>query len=144
MGVRSHALNPPLSHARAPARGECQDAAGEELDLLVLELALACLEGAALGRALMLLQSAADECEERAADALFEASRAHAGVTASGAALEAGAALARIERAELAAATRWAAHVAQSRELARRALEVAAGASRPGPRRGGGRLDFSG
>jgi len=110
----------------------------------VLELALACLEGAALGRAVMLLQSTADECEEKAAAALFEASRANAGATAPGAALEAAAALARIERAELAAATRWAVHVAQSRELARRALAVAASSSRLVPRRGRGGPDLSG
>ena len=141
--MRSHAANAPLGHSRAQARGECRDRTGEELDLLLLELALACLEGAALGRAVMLLRSAADESEALAADALLAASRADAGVTASSAALKAAGALARAERAELAAATRWADHVIQSRALARTALEVAAGASRGGRKRARGRLDHS-
>ena len=105
----------------------------------MLELALTCLEGAALGKAVMILQEAADDSEALASDALFKATQPGAGVTASRAVLEATASLDRIERAELAAASRWAAHVRQSRELARRALEVAAGggqATRPGRLRG--------
>jgi hypothetical protein len=136
-------VNAPLSHSRAQARGECRDRAGEELDLLLLELALACLEGAALGRAVMLLRSAADESEALAADALLAASREGAGVAASSAALKAAGALARAERAELAAATRWADHVTQSRALARMALEVAAGARGGARKRARGRIDHS-
>jgi hypothetical protein len=102
--------------------------------LLVLELALSCLEGAALGRAVMVLQEAADDSEAFAADALAKASEPDAGWTATNVALEATAALARVERAELAASSRWAAHVVQSRELARRALDVAADWNRTAPR----------
>jgi len=75
----------------------------------------------------MVLQEALDESEAVAVDALDKAGRPGAELSESRAALEAMASLARIERAELAAAGRWASHVRQSRELARRALEVAAG-----------------
>jgi hypothetical protein len=101
---------------------------------LVLELALACLEGAALGRAVMILQEAADDSEAQAAAALVTASHSRADVMATSEAIQAAASLARVERAELAAATKWAAHVADSRELARRALAVvAAGGGEPAP-----------
>jgi hypothetical protein len=128
--MRSHATGAPLGHARAEARGECLRRSAQSLELLVLDLALTCLEGAALGRAVMVLQEAADDSEAAAADALAKASRLGAGAAASKAAIEAAASLARIERAEVAAAGRWAAHLAQSRELARRALAVATDRSR--------------
>lgn len=118
----------PFSHTRARARAECRDAAFGELELLVLELALVCLEGAALGRSVMMLQESADEYETLSADSLAMASDPRAGVEAWALAFEAARSLARVERAELAASARWAAHAMQSRELALRAL----GATRRG------------
>ena len=122
--MRSHVAIPPLSHTRAPARAECDDPGYEELELLVLELALVCFEGAALGRSVMMLQDAADESEVIASSALAVASDPRAGVEAWCLALEAAASLGRIERAELAASARWAAHAERSRGLALRALAV--------------------
>ncbi len=120
---------PPVSHTRARARAECRDAPFEEPELLVLELALVCLEGAALGRSVMVLQEAADEFEVVTADALAMASDPRAGVTAWALALESAGSLARVERAELAASARWAEHATHARELALRALD----ATRRGP-----------
>jgi hypothetical protein len=122
--MRTHASLPPLSHARAAARGECAELGTEPLPLLVIELALACLETAALGHQLMSLQEAADESEARAAEALAAASSPDAEVGAMRLAMDAAALLADAERAELATATRWAEHVVASRKLARRALRV--------------------
>jgi hypothetical protein len=90
----------------------------------VLELALACLEGATLGHALMSLQEVADESEARAMEALAAASDPGAGAAAMKEAVEAATSLARAEGAEFATATRWATYVVESRELARRALRV--------------------
>jgi hypothetical protein len=90
----------------------------------VLELALACLEGAGLGRALMATQEAADESEARALDALAAVRTPGAGGAAMKEAIDAAAQFAGAERAEFAMATRWATHVVESRELALRALRV--------------------
>jgi hypothetical protein len=81
----------------------------------------------------MVLQEAADDSEAAAADALARASEPGAEASASRVALEAAVSLARIDRAELAAAGRWAAHVARSREPPRRALELAAGGRQATP-----------
>jgi hypothetical protein len=88
----------------------------------MLELALTCLEGAALGRSLMVLQEAADDSEARAAAALELAAGRFGDIAAMTSALDAVTAFADAERAELAAAARWAEHVSTSQELARRAL----------------------
>jgi hypothetical protein len=122
--MREHATLPPLSHTRAAARGRCAEGGSDGLSLLVLELALACLETAALGHQLMSLQDVADESEARAAEALAAASSPDAKVGAMRVAMEAAASLADAERAEFATATRWAEHVVASRELAKRALRV--------------------
>ena len=119
-----HATIPPRSHMRAAARGECPEGGPDGLPLLVLELALACLETAALGHQLMSLQEVADESEARAAEALAAASCPDAEVGAMRVAMDAAASLADAERAEFATATRWAEHVVASRNLARRALTV--------------------
>jgi hypothetical protein len=124
LGMRSHATLPPVSHSRAGARAECPEGGPDGLPLLVLELALACLEGAALGHALMSLQEVADESEARAIEALAAAGDPGAGAAVMKEAIEAAISLARAERAEFATATRWATYVVESRELARRALGV--------------------
>lgn len=121
--MRSHVAVPPSSHTRARARGQCDDAAFEELELLLLELALTCLEGASLGRSVMMLQEAADEAETIAIEALAIASEPAATVPAWALALEATASLGRLERAELAASARWAAYAERSRALALQALD---------------------
>jgi hypothetical protein len=97
-----------------------------DVSRLVLELALTCLQGAALGRALMILQEETNQAEEAAAEALAAVPDPALAVdlAAADAAAEAAAALAEAQRAELTAATRWAAHVAESRELARRAFGI--------------------
>jgi hypothetical protein len=122
--MRSHASLPPLGHRRAAARADrppsCSGRGRDTLDALVLELALACLDGATLARALMTSQELADETETRALEALAASTPA----TGMKEALDAAAAFARAEDAELACATRWATHVVESRELALRALGV--------------------
>jgi hypothetical protein len=128
LGVRSHTNLQPPGHRRAAARAarppSCPERERDKLDPLVLELALACLEVAALGRALMTSQEAADESEARALDALAAASAPGASGAAMKEAMDAGASFAEAERAELAATTRWATHVVESRELALLALRV--------------------
>jgi hypothetical protein len=89
----------------------------------VLELALACIDGATLARALMTSQAVADESEARAIEA-FAANNPVAGAAAMREALDAAASFARAEHAEFASATRWATHVVESRELALRALRL--------------------
>src|SRR4051794_1970439 len=98
--MRSHAPLPPVSHTRAAARAECPEGEPDGLPLLVLEVALACLEGASLGHALMTLQEVADESEARATHALATASEPDAGVAAMNEAMRAAASLARAERVE--------------------------------------------
>ena len=120
---------PPLSHTRAAARGDCPESGPEGLELLVLELALSCLESAGLGHALMSLQEVVDEREALAAEALAAAREPGAGADAVREAAAAAASFAKAERAEFAAATRWATHVVESRELARRALTVVTASS---------------
>jgi hypothetical protein len=90
----------------------------------VLELALACLDGVTLGRALMTSEQVADESEARALRALAAASTPGAGCAEMKEALDAAASFARAEHAEFASATRWATHVVESRELALRALRT--------------------
>jgi hypothetical protein len=139
--MRSHATLPPLSHSRAAARTECPEGGPDGLPVLVLELALACLEGAALGHALMSLQEVADESEARAMEALAAASDLQAGAPAMNEAMEAAASFGRAERAEFAAATRWATYVVESRELAQRALSVVTQSTSGHPPRSHGSSD---
>jgi hypothetical protein len=122
--MRFHTPPAPLSHTRAAARAECREQLHEELLSLILELALACLEGAALGRAVMALQDAADDSEARAADALDLAAHRAWDIRTMSSALEAVTSFARLEEAELVAASRWAAHVSSTHELAQRALKL--------------------
>jgi hypothetical protein len=126
--MRSHTSLPPLGHNRAAARADrppsCSGRGRDTLGALVLELAFACLDGTALGRALMTSQEVADESEARALEALAAASTPGAGSAAMKEALDAAASFSRAERAEFASATRWATHVVESRELAMRALRA--------------------
>lgn len=136
--MRTHATVPPLSHGRAAARGDCADGGPDALTLLVVELALACLETTALGHRLMTLQEAVDEWEARATAALAAASTPDAEVGAMRMAMDAAVLLADAERAEFDTATRWAEHIVRSRKLAKRALRVVGGATsrRLGPPQG--------
>lgn len=126
--MRAHTSIPPLGHSRAAVRGECphprSDGLLDERDLLVLELALACLEGTALARALMTMQEAADESEARAVEKLTAAADPTAAAGALHDAIDATVSFGRADRAEFATAQRWARHVVESRELARRALRL--------------------
>lgn len=126
--MRSHTSLPPLGHSRAAARGGCprsrSDGVLDERDLLVLELALACLEGTALARALMTMQGVADESEALAVEKLTAASDPAAGAGALKDAIDAAVSFGRADRAEFATAQRWARYVVESRKLARRALTL--------------------
>ncbi len=90
----------------------------------MLELALACLEGTALARALMTTQEVADESETRAVEKLTAATDPGADAGALDDAIDAAISFGRADRAEFATAQRWARHVIESRALARRALTL--------------------
>jgi hypothetical protein len=96
---------------------------------VVIELANACLEGAALARALLVLQEAADQHEAEAARALAVLADQPYDGQASSAALHSLQELGRINREELTAAANWGVHVARTRVLAHDALVVARPAS---------------
>src|SRR3977135_3091134 len=93
LDMRSHTSLPPLSHNRAAARADrppsCSGRGRDTLGALVRELALACLDGTALGRALMTSQQVADESEARVLEALAAASTPGAGSAAMKEALDA-------------------------------------------------------
>jgi hypothetical protein len=72
----------------------------------------------------MTSQEAADEAEAHALDALAAADSPGADGAAMKEAMDAAASFAEHDRAEFAMATRWAAHVVESRELALQALRV--------------------
>jgi hypothetical protein len=91
---------------------------------VVIELAAACLEGAALARALFVLQEAADQREAEAARALAVLAKQPYDGQASWVALRSLQELGRINREELTAAANWGEHVARTRVLAHDALVV--------------------